>query len=237
LSVLVATAQIVLPALVSATVLLVVLQMRPAHVVRTPRSPVARRPAAELAVLVRPLSLPARLLAAQRTARAAVSALEDDLPDVVDLLAVAAASGCNVRLAVETAAANSDGPAARLLQSALRGVTAGERLSEALAAVVGRLPEAEADAFRPLEAVLVDSDHYGTPLGPSLQRLSDDLTVHRQRRAEARARRIPVRLLLPLVLCVLPAFALLTVAPLFAGMARDALADSPSFRSDSEGSP
>ena len=36
-------------------------------------------------------------------------------------------------------------------------------------------------------------------------------------RAEEAARRVPVKLLFPLVLCVLPAFALLTVAPLLAG--------------------
>ena len=42
----------------------------------------------------------------------------------------------------------------------------------------------------------------------------------RQIRAEEAARRVPVRLLFPLVLCVLPAFALLTVAPLLAGALR-----------------
>jgi hypothetical protein len=34
-----------------------------------------------------------------------------------------------------------------------------------------------------------------------------------RRRAEARARTVPVRLCFPLVACILPAFALLTVAP------------------------
>jgi hypothetical protein len=38
--------------------------------------------------------------------------------------------------------------------------------------------------------------------------------VLRRRRAEEDARRLPVQLLFPLVLCVLPAFGLLAVVPL-----------------------
>lgn len=153
------------------------------------------------------------------------SQLADDLPDAVELMVVAAASGCNVRHAVEAAARHHRGPAADVVGAALTEVALGERLGEALEAVLGDLAAADADAVRPLVAVLVDCDRYGTPVAPALQRLSNDLRLHRQRRAEAKARRIPVRLLLPLVLCVLPSFGLLTVAPLFAGMARDSLAD------------
>ena len=39
----------------------------------------------------------------------------------------------------------------------------------------------------------------------------------RRREAEERARRLPVQLLFPLVVCVLPAFGLLAVVPLLAG--------------------
>ena len=168
-----------------------------------------------------------------RALRREAVALTSELPDVVDLLAVAAASGCNVLLAIEAVTANQRGPAAILLADALTAQAGGERLADALAAIPGSLDSAAADAMRPLVAVLVDSERYGTPLVPSLERVATDVRLHRQRRAEERARRTPVRLLLPLVLCVLPAFALLTVAPLLAGIARDALADqNPSEQLD-----
>ena len=44
-------------------------------------------------------------------------------------------------------------------------------------------------------------------------RLAQEVRADVRRRAEARARTVPVRLLFPLVFCVLPAFALLTVVP------------------------
>lgn len=160
-----------------------------------------------------------------REARSQHERLADDLPDLVELMLVAASSGGNVRRAVEVAASRHRGPAAELLQAVLREVALGHRLGDALVDIVDALDARSAEVVRPAVAVIIDCDHYGTALVPALQRLADDLRVHRQRRAETRARRVPVRLLLPLVLFVLPAFALLTVAPLFAGMARDALAD------------
>jgi len=46
-----------------------------------------------------------------------------------------------------------------------------------------------------------------------LRRLAADLRAGARRRAETRARKVPVRLLFPLVGCTLPAFVLVTVVP------------------------
>jgi pilus assembly protein TadC len=51
-------------------------------------------------------------------------------------------------------------------------------------------------------------------LAPLLERLAADARQMRRRRFDERARRLPVRLAVPLVLCTLPSFALLTVVPL-----------------------
>ena len=56
---------------------------------------------------------------------------------------------------------------------------------------------------------------------PALERLAVEERTQLRRRAEARARKVPVRLLFPLVFLVLPAFGLLTVVPaLLAGFGR-----------------
>ena len=64
--------------------------------------------------------------------------------------------------------------------------------------------------------MLGDHLRYGVPLLPGLERTGLELRLDRRRAAELDARRVPVRLLAPLVTCVLPAFALLTVVPLLA---------------------
>jgi len=67
--------------------------------------------------------------------------------------------------------------------------------------------------------VLALSERSGAPTAELLERLADEARADLRRRAEAHARRVPVRLLFPLVFLVLPAFGLLTVVPaLLAGL-------------------
>jgi Flp pilus assembly protein TadB len=138
------------------------------------------------------------------------------LPEVADLLVLAVGAGLTVPLAVAAVARRAPGPLAPALGQAIAEVGLGRRLADALDDVPRQLGE----DVRPLIAALVASDRYGAPLLDSLVRLSVELRADRRRRAEAAARRVPVKLLFPLVFCTLPAFALLTVAPLIAGALR-----------------
>lgn len=166
-----------------------------------------------------PAAVPAGLVAwalpvlrAHRARRYRLAAVAADLPDVVDLLVLAVGSGLTVRLAVAAVAARAPGPLGQELARAGEEADLGRRLADALEAVPARAGE----ATRPLVASLVASERYGAPLGPGLERLANEVRADRRRRAEEAARKVPVKLLFPLVTCTLPAFGLLTVAPLVA---------------------
>jgi tight adherence protein C len=158
-----------------------------------------------------PLGVAAR--SARRARRRAARALADGLPEVLDLLALAVGAGLTVPLAVTAVGRRAQGPVAEALADAVEGARQGQRLADALDSAGSRLG-AEA---RPLFGALAASERYGAPLGPSLDRQAAEARADRRRRAEERARRVPVLLLFPLVLCVLPAFGLLTVVPLLGG--------------------
>ncbi|MDQ3758189.1 MAG: type II secretion system F family protein [Actinomycetota bacterium] len=85
-----------------------------------------------------------------------------------------------------------------------------------LADALDELPLRAGEPTRALAASLAGCVRYGTPLAPTLAALSVEARDAERRRMEQAARRVPVLLLFPLVLCILPAFALLTVAPLLA---------------------
>jgi Flp pilus assembly protein TadB len=133
--------------------------------------------------------------------------------DVIDLFVLALGAGLNLRLALTAVARRAPSAWAPALADVVDQVERGMRAGDALDA----LPQVLGESARPLVRVLAGAERYGTPLLPALDRLALDARLDRRRRAEEAARRVPVKLLLPLVLCVLPAFGLLTVAPLLAG--------------------
>lgn len=151
-----------------------------------------------------------------RVERRRMAALAADLPDVVDLLVLAVGAGLTVGLAVAHVARRGSGPLTAELRRVTDEVALGRRLADAL----DDLPARAGEAVRPLVGALVASERYGAPLVSSLERLADEVRRDRRRRAEEAAGKVPVKLLFPLVTCTLPAFGLLTVAPLVASAVR-----------------
>jgi Flp pilus assembly protein TadB len=162
------------------------------------------------------VALVAPFLKHRRARRAQEVALLDGLPDAIDLLVLATSAGTNVREALDLVIAQGSGPVMVVLRDARSDVDRGARLADALEAGA---PQLEPHG-RPLVAALVASERYGEPLGPALTVVGRDLRTRRQRSAEEAARRLPVKLIFPLVFCNLPAFALLTLVPLLAGSIR-----------------
>ena len=148
--------------------------------------------------------LRARAAAARREALVVAS-----VPETVDLLRLAVAAGQSVHQVIDTVASRAPAPFADALAEVGRRVRLGARLGDAVDAL-----HRTGDAAHPLAAALRSTAFDGVALGPALERVAADARLQRRRAAEIAARRLPVQLLLPLVVCVLPAFGLLAVAPL-----------------------
>ncbi len=155
-------------------------------------------------------------LAQRRAVLTAARVVDSSLPDIVDLLALCTSAGLTLPLGVPLVAQRATGPVPDALAAAVAHASHGRPLADSIVEALAPLGE-RAGA---LGHVLADHLRYGTPLEPGLERLALELRLHRRREAERRARRVPVRLLLPLVTCTLPAFALLTVVPLLVGSLR-----------------
>ena len=176
-----------------------------------------------LAAVWPPLALIAALgwFARRRWARARLTrrqrqAVIVTLPDVIDQLDVAIGAGLTATLAVRHLAALAPVPFGDAFAEVHRRVHRGQRLADALDA----LPERLGEPTRPLVAAISGAERYGAPLAPALELLAHDARHERRRQAEEAARTLPIKLCFPLVCCVLPAFVLLTIAPLVAGAVR-----------------
>ena len=144
-------------------------------------------------------------------------AVVDAIPEAADLLALSVAGGLTVPAAVATVARWAPEPVGAAFTGAAEEIALGRSTADALEDVA----EALGAPARPLVDALLASERYGAPLGDSLDRVAREARLERRRRGEERARRVPVLLLFPLVLCVLPAFGFLTVVPLLVGSLPD----------------
>lgn len=154
----------------------------------------------------------ARTVVVRRARLRADRLLDEAVPELVDLLIVAAAAGQPVPACLASVAERSPAAMRRALVRADRRVRRGEAVAVALTdagPALGSLGPTVVEA-------LVVAHRTGAPLRPALERVAAVARDRRRRAAEEAARRLPVTLLFPLVCCVLPAFVLLAVVPLLA---------------------
>lgn len=152
--------------------------------------------------------------AAARRERLAVAAAA---PIAADLLAAALAAGVPVEAALPVVAEAVGGPLARRLQHVDRLVRLGVEPADAWA--IWQSDE----CLQPLAAAVTRSARTGAPLATLLELAARDLRLRARAQARAQIRAASVRAVLPLGLCLLPAFFLLGVVPIVGGLLADLL--------------
>jgi tight adherence protein C len=158
------------------------------------------------------------VLTARKVAAKKAAAVEQATPVLVDLVRAGVASGVAPRMLFLTLQATSTISELSTFSAALASMQQSLQLGVGFVDALESFKQ-EGAPILGLVAALQASELYGVPLGPSLDALSIDARLARRRAIETKARRLPVSLLFPLVVCVLPAFMLLTVVPLlFSGL-------------------
>ncbi len=166
-------------------------------------------------LLVGLLLLAAVLPAFRRRRRCArrQARLVEDLPDAIDLLVVLVRAGLTPSQAVGELA----GRAPNVWRPAFAAVGRRQMGQSRFVDALDELVVHAGPVAQPVLDALAAAERFGQPLAASLDRLAADGRAARRRQHDIRARQLPVRLSFPLVCCTLPAFILLTIAPLLAG--------------------
>jgi tight adherence protein C len=146
----------------------------------------------------------------QRRAREAEEQIRAALPDALDLLAACALSGMSLDRSLRTVAPDVDGALGVALRAAVRALDVGMPRAQAYAILCERAPVAE---IRILVRALERAERYGTSVATTLVAQGREMRSRRRAAIEQAARAAPVKMLFPLVVCFLPAFVILTVAP------------------------
>jgi tight adherence protein C len=144
-----------------------------------------------------------RLVARQRR-------LMSDMPTVLDLLAIATASGLPLARALEMVSARHDGPFSLELRRALDEAAAGVRLARALKNLAERTGLKAARGFA---TAVEQATVLGAPVAQVLRLQAGAVRVQRRRQVEMLIAGLPLKLSLCTVFFFLPAIFIFVVLP------------------------
>lgn len=132
------------------------------------------------------------------------------LPDSIDLLTVSVESGLAFDAALAQVAQNTQGPLAQEFTRVLHEVQIGSSRSSALQALAGRTDVAELRIF--LNS-MIQAEKLGLPMAEVLRVQASEIRVKRSQMIEEKAMKLPVKLVFPVMFCIMPALFIVILGP------------------------
>jgi tight adherence protein C len=145
-----------------------------------------------------------------RKARARQEAIRRMLPDVIDMLTISVEAGLAFDAALLQARRAMKGPLPEEIGRMLHEMQLGVSRPDAMRHLADRT---NVEELRSFVLAMVQADVFGVSVANVLRGQSQEMRVRRRQRAEERAMKVPVKLLFPMIVCVLPALMILVVGP------------------------
>lgn len=133
-----------------------------------------------------------------------------DLPETIDLMAIAVQAGMGLEAAVELASQSVRGPLGDELHRLLQEIQLGSSRRAALHQLRDRTDVRELSSFA---LALIQADAIGSPIADVLQSNSARMRLIRRQDAREKAAKLPVKLLIPMMLFIFPALFVVVVGP------------------------
>ena len=137
-------------------------------------------------------------------------AIQKSLPDVLDQIVISIEAGVGFEQALSKVAEGGTGPLADEIVRLLQDVSLGMSRRDAYHALAGRT---SVDELRVFAKAIVQAEEYGISMSSVVRSQAREMRLSRRLRAEARAQQMPVKILIPLMLCILPVLFVVVLGP------------------------
>jgi len=134
----------------------------------------------------------------------------DQLPDALDLLTISVEAGLGFYAAVVKVTEKMKGPLCDEFKRAAAEQRIGKARQEALRGISERVEVKELQNFI---SAIIQADQLGVSMSKVLRIQSDQLRQERRQRAEEKAARAPILIMLPTVGCIFPSLFIVILAP------------------------
>ncbi|GAA3937280.1 type II secretion system F family protein [Microbacterium soli] len=138
------------------------------------------------------------------------------LPDLLDQMTIAVEAGLGFDAAMVKAARGSTGPLADELVRVQQDMAIGRTRRDAFHELDKRT---NAEELRRFVRAVVQADSYGIALGDVLRVQAGEMRLKRRQRAEEQAQKVTVKILFPLIFCLLPVLIIVVLTPAVVGIA------------------
>lgn len=137
-------------------------------------------------------------------------AIQLELPNTLDQMLISVEAGLGFEAAMSRAGQNGSGPLAGEIIRTLQDMQAGRSRKDAYLALAER---ADIPELRSFVRAIVQADTYGIAIASVLRIQAKQMRIKRRQRAEEKAMKLPVKVLFPLMLCILPVLFIVIIGP------------------------
>jgi tight adherence protein C len=132
------------------------------------------------------------------------------LSDTLDLLTISVEAGLSLNAAIAQVVQNVPGVLSSEFARMLQEIQLGVPRADAFRNLAERTDVDELNAFA---LAMIQADVFGVSIASVLRTQARQLRIKRRQRAEAKAQQTPVKIVFPLILCILPALFVVIVGP------------------------
>ena len=154
----------------------------------------------------------------QKRAEARQTSIQQELPDVLDQVSISIESGLGFEAAFAHIGERRTGPLADEIVRTVQDMRLGMSRRDAYQSLAART---DVDDLRRFVKSIVQAEQYGVSISSVVKTQAAEIRFRRRKRAEALAQKVPVKIVFPLLVCILPVLFIVILTPAVVSIAEN----------------
>lgn len=146
----------------------------------------------------------------QKRAEARQEAIQQELPDILDQVTISIEAGLGFEAAFARIGERRSGPLAEEIVRTVQDMRLGMSRRDAYQSMAART---DVDDLRRFVKSIVQAEQFGVSIASVVRTQAVEMRFKRRTRAEGRALKVPVKILFPLLVCILPVLFIVVLTP------------------------